>query len=392
MTAAPAQPADIYERAAGLIERLFQSPGQPQAWRRFLGALCGEMSTDAIAILVGQARPDEPAMLLYHGIDLRGVPASALLPIIPQPGEAELRVGSVVAIAPASQSFAQTHPYRSALAKAGLPPGPGFSVVLGRDPQRITGVLLVLARDPRWQPKPEDHALLELMAPYVRSAILAGLRLNERNSDVARLMGLLDALALGVLLLDNRSRVTFANRSAAEILGAAPGRPADEDEAFQQGRDARTAALRAVLRSRAVGPLGAELHPHPEDGRPLQIVSTPLRWPGAAAEIAARFTAAVFLSDPRVAVPDTLEGLDGLYGLTPAEGRLAALLAGGASLAEAAQKLSIRMSTARGVLKSVFAKTGTRRQASLVNLILSAPGLLRRSAPREARPGPTHRT
>jgi DNA-binding CsgD family transcriptional regulator/PAS domain-containing protein len=335
--------------------------------------------------------PEKPAMMLCHGIDLRGVPASALLPMGPQPSETDVRVESVVAIAPASESFAQTNLYRNVLAKAGLPPGPGFSVVLGRNPQQITGALLVLARDPHWQPNAEDRALLELMAPYVRRAITVGLSLNERNSDVEMLLGLLDSLALGVVLLDDKSRVTFANRSAAEILAAAPGEAADDDEAFQQGRDARTAALRAVLRSRAIGPQGAVAYPHPEDGRPLQIVSTPLRWPGAAAEIAARFTSAVFLSDPGVAAHGAVEGLDSLYGLTPAEERLAALLAGGSSLAEAAQRLSIRMSTARGVLKSVFAKTGTRRQASLVSLILSAPGQLRRAPPREPGPGPTGR-
>ena len=76
-----------------------------------------------------------------------------------------------------------------------------------------------------------------------------------------------------------------------------------------------------------------------------------------------------------------------LYGLTPAEERLASLLAAGETLAEAAEKLSIRMSTARGVLKAVFAKTGTQRQASLVNLVLAAPGQLRRSPSRERRPG-----
>ena len=48
---------DLYERAASLIEQLFEAPGQPQAWWRFLGALCREMSTDAIAILVGQVVP-----------------------------------------------------------------------------------------------------------------------------------------------------------------------------------------------------------------------------------------------------------------------------------------------------------------------------------------------
>jgi DNA-binding CsgD family transcriptional regulator len=73
--------------------------------------------------------------------------------------------------------------------------------------------------------------------------------------------------------------------------------------------------------------------------------------------------------------------LGALYGLTPSEERLASLLGAGSSLADAAETLSIRLSTARGVLKSVFAKTGTRRQASLVNLILTAPGLLRRDSP-----------
>ena len=81
-----------------------------------------------------------------------------------------------------------------------------------------------------------------------------------------------------------------------------------------------------------------------------------------------------------------VEGLMALYGLTPAEERLTSLLVAGATLAEAAEKLSIRMSTARGVLKAVFAKTGTRRQASLVNLVLAAPGQLRRNPSHERRP------
>lgn len=384
MTAAPASTEGLYERTTALIEQLFEAPAQPGAWRRFLGALCREMSTDAIAILLGRLRSDEPAMMLCHGIDLRGVETRALLPIALPAGEQAVRVDGVVSIAAASEGFAETQLYRNVLAQAGLPPGPGLAAVLAHGPRQTTGALFVLSRDPHWQPRPEDRALLELLAPYVRRAITVGLSLNERNSDVEGLLGLLDALALGVVLLDDRSRVTFANRSAAEILGAVPGPATADDESFEQGRDPRTTALRGVLRTRAIGPQGAVAHPHPDDGRPLQIVSTPLRWPGAAAEITARFNSAVFLADPGSFAPDAVEGLGSLYGLTPAEERLAALLGGGCSLAEAAQRLSIRMSTARGVLKSVFAKTGTRRQASLVNLILSAPGQLRRAPPRDS--------
>lgn len=60
-----------------------------------------------------------------------------------------------------------------------------------------------------------------------------------------------------------------------------------------------------------------------------------------------------------------------LYGLTAAEAALAAVLASGESLAEAAKTLRIGRETARFHLRNVFAKTGTRRQPALVRLILA---------------------
>ena len=41
------------------------------------------------------------------------------------------------------------------------------------------------------------------------------------------------------------------------------------------------------------------------------------------------------------------------------------------------EELGIQLSTARGVLRAVFRKTGTHRQSSLVRLILSGPGQVR---------------
>ena len=384
--------APLYERAAVLIEQLFDAPYSARSWSGFLAALCREMSTDAVAVLIGQVEPAGRTLMVAHGIDLAGAPTDELLPMDEESSEQEVPVGSVVAIEAANERFARTRLYEKILATAGLPPGPALWAVLARDPRQITGALLVLSRDRSWQPTADDRALLELLAPYVRRAVIVGLRLNERRSDVETLLGVFDALALGVVLLDAKSRVSFANRSALEMLRATPGPALPEDGASPASRDRRTEALRAVLRSRAIGPRGAALA-HPEDGRPLQIVATPLRWPDADTEVAARFTSALFLGDPgaseRGAV--AVAGLAALYGLTPAEERLASLLAAGCSLAEAAARLSIRVSTARSVLKSVFAKTGTRRQASLVKLILAAPGLLRGSPEDAKRPSPSHR-
>jgi DNA-binding CsgD family transcriptional regulator len=58
-----------------------------------------------------------------------------------------------------------------------------------------------------------------------------------------------------------------------------------------------------------------------------------------------------------------------VFGLSLAEARLAQQIARGDSLEEIAKCASIKISTARSQLASVFAKTGTQRQAKLVALL-----------------------
>jgi DNA-binding CsgD family transcriptional regulator len=64
-----------------------------------------------------------------------------------------------------------------------------------------------------------------------------------------------------------------------------------------------------------------------------------------------------------------------LFGLTPAESRLALALFEGASLAEAAEGLTISRFTAQNHLARIFEKTGANRQATLIKLMMRAVGL-----------------
>ncbi|WP_336488127.1 helix-turn-helix transcriptional regulator [Methylobacterium nigriterrae] len=61
--------------------------------------------------------------------------------------------------------------------------------------------------------------------------------------------------------------------------------------------------------------------------------------------------------------------LERIFGLTPAEARLAVLLAGGATTAEAARMQGVSIATVRTQLGAIFAKTRTNRQADLVMLV-----------------------
>ncbi|OYU34532.1 MAG: hypothetical protein CFE35_14150 [Novosphingobium sp. PASSN1] len=58
-----------------------------------------------------------------------------------------------------------------------------------------------------------------------------------------------------------------------------------------------------------------------------------------------------------------------LFGLTPAENRLAAMLVNGKSVIECAEELGVRISTVREQLSNIFAKTRTSRQPELVSML-----------------------
>ncbi len=71
--------------------------------------------------------------------------------------------------------------------------------------------------------------------------------------------------------------------------------------------------------------------------------------------------------------PSTSRGdeLGQLYGLTPAEVRLALAFLSEASIEFAAARNGLTSGTARQYMKRIFKKTGTRNQAQLMKLLLT---------------------
>jgi DNA-binding CsgD family transcriptional regulator len=103
------------------------------------------------------------------------------------------------------------------------------------------------------------------------------------------------------------------------------------------------------------------------DSRPVILRMLPI--PGAARTpfLGARALFTLTAIAPRPGPPATL--LASAFGLTPAEARLAAIIAEGRNPEHAAEELQISRATARNQLKVIFAKTATRRQSELVALL-----------------------
>lgn len=111
----------------------------------------------------------------------------------------------------------------------------------------------------------------------------------------------------------------------------------------------------------------------PVGRRPLTALITVLRGKNTLRNAGA--VIAVLVNDPEHAPALDAQMLRDWYDLTPAEARVAVLLASGLSVGEIVERLGIGANTARTHLKNIFAKTDTRRQGDLIRLLLSNPAL-----------------
>jgi DNA-binding CsgD family transcriptional regulator len=77
----------------------------------------------------------------------------------------------------------------------------------------------------------------------------------------------------------------------------------------------------------------------------------------------------IYLHDLRTTAHASPALVAKLFGLAPAEARLAILLGEGLTLREAAAKMGITENSVRSYSKNIFHKTGLNRQAEIVRLI-----------------------
>ncbi len=175
----------------------------------------------------------------------------------------------------------------------------------------------------------------------------------------------LERLDTGVILLDAAGHPAFINARASRIVAAADGIAADATGVSAAG--AATRALRAAIAAVAAGhvPSRRIYLERPSGLAALVVTVIPLDGIDDGAP-----RVALFIIDPAAPVRIDTHALGAAYGLTPREASIAALLTRGADVAQAAGTLGIGVSSAREYLKRVLDKTGARRQANLVRLVL----------------------
>jgi DNA-binding CsgD family transcriptional regulator len=188
----------------------------------------------------------------------------------------------------------------------------------------------------------------------------------------------LDRLDIGVILLDATGHPSFVNTRAADIAARGDGLNASR-AGVTAALPAETRALQAAIAATAAeaaapataaGNVGSRrvYLSRPSGLSPLAVTVVAVTDIGGGDGQEARL--ALFIDDPEAPTRIDTSGLGAAYGLTPREAAVAALLSRGSDVTQAAKTLGIGVSSTRQYLKRVLDKTGTRRQANLVRLVL----------------------
>lgn len=213
------------------------------------------------------------------------------------------------------------------------------------------------------------HKLAALSIHLSASAALA------RALGFAKAEGALtafEASGTAAVLLDRHGKAMCSNEAAERLFG--PDIDIRHGRLVSASRDA-TAALDRTLhdllwRSSPLATAPPVSLPR-RSGKP--ILAYPLWLRGLSSNALAPCQAVVVLVDPEGGRCPSEDALRSLFGLTPAEARLARQVAMGATIEAIAGRMRITYETARNQLKAVLAKTNTHRQAELVSLLARLP-------------------
>jgi len=221
--------------------------------------------------------------------------------------------------------------------------------------------------------EPADIQQFALLRGHLARALAVAYRLGTLGTLQQCTTELLDRHSAAIMLLDDRRRVIYLNRRAADVntRGDGLGIVGNRLRLLDARDDARLQALigRAILRDgAAAASAGIMRAPRPSGKHPYGIFVTPVsREYAALTSVRPAVCVMITDADRRLSLTTRLRAM---FGLTDAEARLADRLAAGDDVRTAAATLGITYGTARTRLVEIFQKTNTHRQAELVSLLL----------------------
>lgn len=232
-----------------------------------------------------------------------------------------------------------------------------------------TGSTITLWRPSRHEAWTEKDVLrFRGLVPHLARAVRVGDRFGAIEAINAFSAEALFRLDRGLFIVTRSALVLFANGIAESLLGEHAGLKLRQ-QCLSTEQPAQNQLLHQLIAAAVQQKRGGSMIVTRGDAAPLLLTVIPLRADSWIA-VGGQPGAMVLTKDLNPAAPRPLDAFSRHYGLTPAETRAARELLVGDGIAGVARRLQISEATARTHRLRVFQKTGVRRQAELVRLIL----------------------
>lgn len=241
---------------------------------------------------------------------------------------------------------------------------------------RLAGISLYRDRS-RSEFSESDLQVLSFVAPHLQRAFKLHFELSEAKAHSTGTESVLDMLPAGIVLMDSKGEIIFINKAATALFS-------DRDGLLVHGNrlraesSAESARLTAIIDSAASISAsdgisaGGSILISRRTRPPLQALITPIR--NTMLHNFHRVAAVAFVNDPLRTHRPAEAVLRTLYGLTPAECRIALLLSDGRAPRQIAMTVGVTENTVRSQVKSIYAKTGVKRQSDLIRLFANHAG------------------
>ena len=216
----------------------------------------------------------------------------------------------------------------------------------------------------------ETHRVLaELKEPLTRAALI-DMEMRSRKWQAEIAGDIVEQLSIGVVIINDAGRVVEMNPMAERIIARGDGFNVRGSRvvlarSFEAAKfEAHLAAV--LLREWNTEKIARLLVGRPEGKRPYTVTLVPsTKYAGSFG----RTYAIVLISDPDIEIPTEAE-LAELFGLSPAESRLAIALVEGRTLPDIAAAAGLKLTTLRTQMQSIFKKVGVERQSELLLTLL----------------------
>lgn len=365
-----------------LLGSLFSASTEPEGWTQFLGQLCVTCGVNKAAIIAHDIPRDEHIVVAGQG-DAFDEEGNRLYKSYYWQFDGWtsgfLRRAKLDGVLLGEEIWPAEELHKSIFYNEFLP-SRNICQMAGAYCETAPRILdgISLYRGPREDAMGREHvSVLRAIAPHLQIALRTRRKLLELESRVGALETALNSIRNALLLVNRAGKIVFVNERARAILSQSDSLSLRNGNLMARG-SSEQAILRALIEKATLTSTGRETYGGgamalTRTGKqPLHILISPISpgnrvFPGDAA-------ATIFLDDPETQPLVPTDVLRKLYGLSPAEARLAVLVLQGHSITEAAEIGQVSRETAKSQMSAVFAKTGTRRQGDLIRLLSNIPG------------------